>query len=147
MVTLTRNGVSDYRLMTCFLFQIRSLTLFRPLPRYLPQRPTTHRLLSNPRQLYSMSSITTNRTPLPTVPETDPSRCVLDSYRIAIAKIVGEALGLSVEQVYPGVQYGKKGIDFTVALPRFRLPGSVGDLGKKVIEKVCVCMCWCCFAM
>lgn len=77
-----------------------------------------------------------NRAPLPVVPETDPSRCVLDSYRIAIAQLVADALGLTVEQVYPGVQYGKKGIDFTLALPRFRLPGSVNDLAKKVMDKV-----------
>ncbi|KXN83084.1 Arginine--tRNA ligase, cytoplasmic [Leucoagaricus sp. SymC.cos] len=74
------------------------------------------------------------RTELPVVPETDPSRCALDSYRIAIARIVADALGLSIEQVYPGVQYGKKGVDFTVALPRFRLPGKVDELAKKVIE-------------
>jgi arginyl-tRNA synthetase len=61
----------------------------------------------------------------------------LDSYRIAIAEVVGDALGLSVEQVYPGVAYGKKGVDFTVALPRFRLPGKVDELAKKVIEQVC----------
>ncbi|KAF9445696.1 arginyl-tRNA synthetase [Macrolepiota fuliginosa MF-IS2] len=80
-------------------------------------------------------SASTSRTPLPAVPDTDPSRCVLDSYRTSIAQIVGDALGLSVDQVYPGVQYGKKGVDFTVALPRFRLPGSVNDLAKKVIDK------------
>ncbi len=81
------------------------------------------------------STATATRTPLPTVPDTDPSRCILDSYRIAIAQIVSDGLGLGIDQVYPGVQYGKKGIDFTVALPRFRLPGSVNDLAKKVIEK------------
>ncbi|KAJ3553489.1 hypothetical protein NP233_g12631 [Leucocoprinus birnbaumii] len=75
----------------------------------------------------------TNRTTLPVVPDTDPSQFVLDSYKIAIAKIVGDALGLSVEQVYPGVAWGKKGVDFTVALPRFRLPGKVDELAKKVI--------------
>lgn len=76
------------------------------------------------------------RAPLPTVPGTDPSRCMLDSYRIAIAQTVADALGLTVEQVYPGVQYGKKGVDFTVALPRFRLPGKVDDLANKIIQKV-----------
>jgi arginyl-tRNA synthetase len=61
---------------------------------------------------------------------------MLDSYRIAIAQTVADALGLTVEQVYPGVQYGKKGVDFTVALPRFRLPGKVDDLANKIIQKV-----------
>ncbi|KAJ3570311.1 hypothetical protein NP233_g4488 [Leucocoprinus birnbaumii] len=81
----------------------------------------------------STTTSATNRTTLPVVPDTDPSRFVLDSYKIAIAKIVGDALGLSVEQVYPGVAWGKKGVDFTVALPRFRLPGKVDELAKKVI--------------
>ncbi|TFK40112.1 hypothetical protein BDQ12DRAFT_648426 [Crucibulum laeve] len=73
--------------------------------------------------------------PLPAVEGTEPSRSVLDSFRIAIAKRISEALPLSIEQVYPGVDYGKKGEDFTVALPRFRLPGKVDDLAKQVIEK------------
>ena len=77
--------------------------------------------------------------PLPEVPGTDPTRCVLDAFRIAIAKIVADGLEqLTVEQVYQGVDYGKKGEDFTVALPRFRLPGKVDELAKKVLDKVCV---------
>ncbi|KAK2464044.1 hypothetical protein APHAL10511_003988 [Amanita phalloides] len=71
---------------------------------------------------------------LPPVPGTDPSRCVLDSFRIAIAKRVSDALPpLTLEQAYAGVDYGKKGVDFTVALPRFRLPGKVDDLAKTVV--------------
>lgn len=76
------------------------------------------------------------RTSLPSVLGTDPSKFALESYRIAIAQIVGDALGLTVEQVHPGVAWGKKGVDFTVALPRFRLPGKVDDLAKKVIDSV-----------
>ncbi|KAI0760773.1 arginyl-tRNA synthetase [Fomes fomentarius] len=73
---------------------------------------------------------------LPEVPGTDSTRCVLDSFRIAIAKAVADGLdALTVEQVYQGVDYGKKGEDFTVALPRFRLPGKVDELAKKVIDK------------
>ncbi|KAI8974811.1 arginyl-tRNA synthetase [Trametes punicea] len=73
---------------------------------------------------------------LPEVPGTDPTRCVLDSFRTAIAKIVADALEpLTVEQVYQGVDYGKKGEDFTVALPRFKLPGKIDELAKKVIDK------------
>ena len=53
-----------------------------------------------------------------------PSRAVLDSFKVAIAKRVADALPpLTVEQVYQGVDYGKKGVDFTIAIPRFRLPG------------------------
>jgi len=74
---------------------------------------------------------------LPSVSGTDPSRIALDNFRIAIAQQIANALpSLTVEQVYPGVDYGKKGEDFTVALPRFRLPGKVDDLAKTIIEKV-----------
>lgn len=74
---------------------------------------------------------------LPKVPGTEPERAVLDSFRAAIAKLVSDALPpLTVEQAYQGVDYGKKGVDFTVAVPRFRLPGKVDELAKKVLDKV-----------
>jgi len=74
---------------------------------------------------------------LPPVPGTDPSRCVLDSFRIAIAQRVAAALPpLTLEQAYTGVDYGKKDSDFTVALPRFRLPGKVDELAAQVIGQV-----------
>ncbi|KAF5340334.1 hypothetical protein D9611_007945 [Ephemerocybe angulata] len=72
---------------------------------------------------------------LPKVLETDPSACVLDSFRIAIAQLLSDALGLDLEKAYNGVDYGKKGEDFTVALPRFRLPGKVNEVAQKVIDK------------
>jgi len=75
---------------------------------------------------------------LPDVPGADPSRAVLDTFKVAIAKRVADALPpLTVEQVYQGVDYGKKGVDFTIALPRFRLPGKVDVLAKTVIDQVC----------
>ena len=78
---------------------------------------------------------------LPTLPDvagTDPSRAVLDSFKVAITKRVADDLPpLTVEKVYEGVEYGKKGVDFTIALPRFRLPGKVGVLAKTVIDQVC----------
>ncbi len=75
---------------------------------------------------------------LPDVPGTDPSRAVLDSFKVAIAKRVADALPpLTVEQVYQGVDYGKKGVDFTIALPRFRLPSKVDVLAKTVVDQVC----------
>jgi arginyl-tRNA synthetase len=56
---------------------------------------------------------------------------------MAIAKRVADALPpLTLEQVYQGVDYGKKGVDFTIALPRFRLPGKVDVLAKTVIDQV-----------
>ncbi|TEB24284.1 arginyl-tRNA synthetase [Coprinellus micaceus] len=87
---------------------------------------------TNPLTTYQSSF---NLPSLPTVPETDPSACVLDGFRIAIAQLLSDSLGLPIEQAYTGVDYGKKGEDFTVALPRFRLPGKVDELAKKVVEK------------
>ncbi|KAJ3822961.1 hypothetical protein F5880DRAFT_1483163 [Lentinula raphanica] len=73
---------------------------------------------------------------LPPVPGTDPSSSVFDAFRISIAKRLADALEpLTLEQAYAGVDYGKKGEDFTVALPRFRLPGKVDELAKKVIDQ------------
>ncbi|CAE6462815.1 unnamed protein product [Rhizoctonia solani] len=72
---------------------------------------------------------------LPSVPGTEPSRAVLDAFRISIALQVHRALPqLTVEQVYPGVLYGVKGVDFTVAMARFRLGGKPDDWAKKVID-------------
>jgi arginyl-tRNA synthetase len=73
---------------------------------------------------------------LPMVPGTDPERCVFDSFRTSIAKKLSDALPLTLEQAYSGVDFGKKGADFTVALPRFRLPGKTDDLAAKIIGKV-----------
>ncbi|GAB1519405.1 arginyl-tRNA synthetase [Rhizoctonia solani] len=72
---------------------------------------------------------------LPQVAGTEPSRAVLDAFRIAIAVQIHRALPqLSVEQVYPGVLYGVKGIDFTVAMARFRLGGKPDEWAKKVAD-------------
>ncbi|KAI0313558.1 arginyl-tRNA synthetase [Amylostereum chailletii] len=70
---------------------------------------------------------------LPPVAGAEPSKAILDSFRIAIAKKIADALPpLTLEQAYNGVDFGKKGEDFTVALPRFRLPGKVDELAAKV---------------
>lgn len=62
---------------------------------------------------------------------------MLDTFRTAIAQRISDALPpVTLEQAYAGVDYGKKGVDFTVALPRFRLPGKVDELAAKVISKV-----------
>ncbi|KAG6372964.1 hypothetical protein JVT61DRAFT_7010 [Boletus reticuloceps] len=53
----------------------------------------------------------------------------------AIAKRLSDRLPqLTIEQAYSGVDHGKKGVDFTVALPRFRLPGKPDELAKRVLE-------------
>ncbi|PPQ88395.1 hypothetical protein CVT25_011274 [Psilocybe cyanescens] len=66
--------------------------------------------------------------------KTSPPQPVLDSFKLSIAKRLSETLPLTIEQAFDGVDYGKKGEDFTVALPRFRLPGSISENASKVIE-------------
>jgi arginyl-tRNA synthetase len=83
------------------------------------------------------SSSSTNLPTLPQVPGADPSICILDSFRTSIAQRISDAFpSLTLEQAYSGVDYGKKGVDFTVALPRFRLPGKVDELAQQVVSKV-----------
>jgi hypothetical protein len=61
----------------------------------------------------------------------------MDSFRVAIAQLVSEALPeLTAEKVYEAVDYGKKGEDFTIALPRFRLKAKVDELAKKITDHV-----------
>jgi hypothetical protein len=86
---------------------------------------------------FSLTRTMANLPHLPQVPGTDPSRRVLDTFRVAIAqRLVNVFPQLSIDQAYSGVDYGKKGEDFTVAIPRFRLPGKVDALAAQVIEQV-----------
>src|SRR5258705_12191296 len=77
----------------------------------------------SPFQITFERMASTSAPDLPIVQGTDPSKSVFDSFRIAIAKRLSESLPLSLEQAYAGIDYGKKGEDFTVAVPRYRLPG------------------------
>lgn len=90
---------------------------------------------------------------------TEPQLCVLDAFRTSIARRIVEVFPeLTIEkvgrekqpwnmlshsyhlpQVYDGVDYGKKGADFTVALPRFKLKGKPDELTKKFTEVVRCC--------
>lgn len=118
-----------------------TLTVRRVLrtPYRLPRLP---RPTFPARTMATTSSFLANLPQLPQLPGTAPERCVLDSFRTAIAKIVSDALPpLTIEQVYAGVDYGKKGVDFTVAIPRFRLPGKVDELAKKVLDQVSLSSC------
>ena len=90
----------------------------------------------SPFQIIFKRMASTSAPDLPIVQGTDPSKSVFDSFRIAIAKRLSESLPLSLEQAYAGIDYGKKGEDFTVAVPRYRLPGKVDEIAAKVLEKV-----------
>ncbi|KAF8493431.1 hypothetical protein F5888DRAFT_1806201 [Russula emetica] len=72
----------------------------------------------------------------------DVTRCTWDGHlprRVGFVQreaCRGCFAALTVEQIYQGVDYGKRGVDFTIALPRFRLPGKVDVLAKTVIDQV-----------
>ena len=73
----------------------------------------------------------------PTPTGIDPNPGVYDSFRTAIALRLSEKLGIDPSNAYDAIEYGKKrGVDFTVALPRFNLPGGAAHLAAKVTEGV-----------
>ncbi|EPQ60480.1 arginyl-tRNA synthetase [Gloeophyllum trabeum ATCC 11539] len=65
---------------------------------------------------------------LPTIEAADPANFPLDSFKIAIAVVLSNALHLPLSTAFSGVDYGKKGVDFTVAVPRFRLKANPAEL-------------------
>lgn len=78
----------------------------------------------------------TSTASLPTIPGTEPNRCVIDAFRTAIAqKITKTFPNVPLEKAYEGVDYSKKDSDFTVALPRFKLGGKPQDLSAKFKEE------------
>ncbi|KAG8811869.1 hypothetical protein FRC18_003229, partial [Serendipita sp. 400] len=74
-------------------------------------------------------------TSLPAVEGTEPDRCALDAFRIAIAsKLIQVFPSITLSQAYTGVDYSKKDSDFTVALPRFKLGGKPAEHAAKFKE-------------
>lgn len=73
---------------------------------------------------------------LPPVEGTDPSRCVLDAFRISAATRISKSLNIPLTDAFAGVDLGKKGNDFTVAVPRFRLKTKPDELAKKIVSDV-----------
>ena len=66
----------------------------------------------------------------------NPVRYCLDSFKTAIASQLCRALGVSHESAYAAVDYGRKGNDFTVPVPRLRLKENPEVLAKKVLAEV-----------
>ena len=59
----------------------------------------------------------------------------LDTFRRVIATQLSRSFAIPVETAYEGVDLGKKGVDFTVAVPRFRLAEEPAILIQKVLDK------------
>ncbi|RDB20230.1 Arginine--tRNA ligase, cytoplasmic [Hypsizygus marmoreus] len=71
----------------------------------------------------------------PVIAGTDISRCVLDQFRVAIAVQLSHSLGISLSACYEGIDVGKKGVDFTVAVPRFRLKSKPQELAARAAKE------------
>ncbi len=70
------------------------------------------------------------------VPGLEPSASVLDAFRLSVAESVARILDISLDLAYSGADLGKKGVDFTVAVPRFRLKSKPQDLVKQIETEV-----------
>lgn len=57
---------------------------------------------------------------LPEIPGVDYDRVPLDAFRAAVAQVVATAWDEDVQKIFTGVDTGKKGADFAVAVPRFK---------------------------
>lgn len=75
---------------------------------------------------------------LPEIQGVDPTRSVVEAFKIAAAKLVADAWEDDVAKIYPAVEMGKKGADLSIAVVRFKR-GKLVDLEvwtKKVIDSV-----------
>ncbi|OXG76602.1 arginine-tRNA ligase [Cryptococcus neoformans Gb118] len=73
---------------------------------------------------------------LPEIQGVDPTRSVVEAFKIAAAKLVAHAWEDDVAKIYPAVEMGKKGADLSIAVVRFKR-GKPVDLEvwtKKVID-------------
>ncbi|KAJ7620545.1 arginyl-tRNA synthetase [Mycena polygramma] len=57
---------------------------------------------------------------------------IIDNCRQSVAKGVSTCLQIAFQTAYDGVDLGKKGVDFTVAIPRFRLKEKAQELAERV---------------
>ncbi|KAG8945013.1 hypothetical protein FRC04_001269 [Tulasnella sp. 424] len=72
---------------------------------------------------------------LPSIPGTDPERSPLDAFKIAVAASINKALPeVPLEAAYKAADIGRKGVDFSVAVARFKLGGKPDPWAKKVEE-------------
>ncbi|KAJ7668125.1 arginyl-tRNA synthetase [Mycena rosella] len=67
------------------------------------------------------------------MPSTTEAPYFIDTCRASIATAVATCLQIDFETAYSGVDLGKKGVDFTVAIPRFR-KGNPQELAQRFLE-------------
>ncbi|KAG5716419.1 Arginyl-tRNA synthetase, cytoplasmic [Termitomyces sp. T112] len=64
-----------------------------------------------------------------------PPEHFLDHARLSIANQVSLSLGISVQAALDGIDFGKKGCDLTIAVPRFRLKEKPATLVQKLVSE------------
>lgn len=69
---------------------------------------------------------------MPNLPGADIKRAPLDSFRLAIAQHVASSLDVDLSAAFAAVGTGKIG-DYTVAVPRFKLPGKPAEISDKAV--------------
>ena len=65
------------------------------------------------------------------VPEADPLRNPLDAFRLDIARQLHSSLDIPTDKAFEAVSTASKVADFSVAFPRFKLPGKPQDVAEK----------------
>lgn len=74
---------------------------------------------------------------MPSIPNVDPVRSPLDAFRLAVAQSLNKGLPqIPIDKAYESIDISRKGVDFTVAIPRFRLGGKPDEFAKKAAESV-----------
>lgn len=73
---------------------------------------------------------------LPIVEGVDPLHNPIDAFKIAIARQISSVLPVALPDAYRAVELSKKDGDFTVPVPRFRLPGKPDVHLQSVVKAV-----------
>lgn len=73
---------------------------------------------------------------LPTIPDTNPTKCVYDTFRTVIAKVLSDMLPVPIEKAYSSVMYSNK-TDFSVSVNGFKLKVPGAEIAQKVESEVC----------
>lgn len=114
------------------LYQIRMATTSQTVPDQVGSTSAQPNGSSPP----AVHDLFANLPQLPSVPGAQPSYIAFDAFRTAVADQIAKILDLKIEDVYKGVESGKRDADMTVAVPRFRLKGDPKALSKRLAEEV-----------
>lgn len=101
--------------------------------------PTLIRTMAYATKDFNGVSLLSRLPELPTsIPEANPKRNPLDAFRLAIAAQLVEIIPeITLQDAFPSVQVPVKGPDFTVPMPRFKIPGTKpNELAEKVVKEV-----------